>query len=66
MGASKGIRLETVKAALAAGHRVRAFARSAARMTLSGPGLGRFAGDAANPGAVASALASADVVSGRW
>ena len=30
IGASKGIGLETVKAALAAGHTVRAFARSAA------------------------------------
>ncbi|MCJ2043079.1 hypothetical protein MKK58_00725 [Methylobacterium sp. J-078] len=37
MGASQGIGLETVKAALAAGHRVRAFARSAARIDPLGP-----------------------------
>ncbi len=62
IGASKGIGLETVKAALAAGHRVRAFARSAAAMTLSGPGLERFSGDAVNAGDVASALDGVDIV----
>ena len=46
IGASKGIGLETVKAALAAGHRVRAFARSAADIAVSDPGLERFSGDA--------------------
>jgi hypothetical protein len=35
---SQGIGLETVKAALAAGHRVRAFARSAGKIDLSDPG----------------------------
>ena len=39
IGASQGIGLETVKAALAAGHRVRAFARSAGRIELSDPDL---------------------------
>ena len=62
IGASKGIGLETVKAALAAGHRVRAFARSAGSMTLSGAGLERFAGNAVNAGDVASALDGVDVV----
>lgn len=62
IGASKGIGLETVKAALAAGHRVRAFARSAAGMTLSGEGLERFAGDALNAADVASALDGINVV----
>ena len=62
IGASKGIGLETVRAALAAGHRVRAFARSAAGMTLSGPGLERFPGDAVDAGDVASALDGVDVV----
>jgi len=62
IGASKGIGLETTKAALAAGHRVRAFARSASGMTLSGAGLERFSGDALNSGDVASALDGIDVV----
>ncbi|KQP55257.1 epimerase [Methylobacterium sp. Leaf399] len=62
IGASKGIGLETVKAALAAGHRVRAFARSAAGIALAGAGLERFSGDALNAGDVASALVGVDVV----
>jgi putative NADH-flavin reductase len=62
IGASKGIGLETVKAALAAGHRVRAFARSASAMTLSEAGLERFSGDALNAGDVASAVDGVDVV----
>jgi len=62
IGASKGIGLETTKAALAAGHRVRAFARSASGMTLSGAGLERFSGDALNSGDVVSALDGIDVV----
>ena len=48
VGASNGIGLETVKAALAAGHRVRAFARSAAKIALSDANLERFTGDAFN------------------
>ena len=62
IGASKGIGLETAKASLAAGHHVRAFARSAAAMTLSGAGLERFPGDARNAGDLASALDGIDVV----
>jgi len=62
IGASKGIGLETATAALAAGHRVRAFARSASAMTLSGAGLERFPGDALNAGDVASALDGVDLV----
>jgi putative NADH-flavin reductase len=62
MGASHGIGLETVKAALVAGHRVRTFARSAGRMTLSDPNLERFTADALNPIDVASALEGVDVV----
>src|SRR6195952_4072797 len=61
IGASKGIGLVTVKAALAAGHRVRAFARSASAMTLSEAGLERFSGDALNARDVASALDGIDV-----
>ncbi|XYD11904.1 NAD(P)-binding oxidoreductase (plasmid) [Methylobacterium sp. NMS12] len=62
LGASKGIGLETVKAALAAGHGVRAFARSAAGIDLSDPGLERFTGDALDAGDVANALEGIDVV----
>lgn len=62
IGASNGIGLETVKASLAAGHRVRAFARSAARIELSDPNLERFVGDALKAGDVAAALDGVDVV----
>ncbi|MDR7039468.1 putative NADH-flavin reductase [Methylobacterium sp. BE186] len=62
IGASRGIGLETVKAALAAGHRVRAFARSASSLGISAPELERFAGDARNSGDVAAALDGIDAV----
>ena len=39
MGASRGVGLETVKQALAAGHRVRAMARSADRIDLDDANL---------------------------
>ena len=44
IGASQGIGLETVKAAAAAGHRVRAFARSANAIAVSEPGVERCPG----------------------
>ncbi len=62
IGASKGIGLVTTKAALAAGHRVRAFARSAAGIGLPDPSLERFTGDAVNAADVAAALDGVDVV----
>ncbi|KMO19829.1 NAD(P)-dependent oxidoreductase [Methylobacterium platani] len=62
IGASQGIGLETVKAALAAGHRVRAFARSAGRIELSDPDLERFPGDALSATDVGAALEGIDVV----
>jgi putative NADH-flavin reductase len=62
IGASKGIGLETVKAALAAGHRVRAFARSANRIEMSAPNLERFPGDALNRRDVEAALDGVDAV----
>ncbi|WP_132256123.1 NAD(P)-dependent oxidoreductase [Methylobacterium segetis] len=62
IGASRGIGLETVKAALAAGHRVRAFARSASSLGISAPELERFAGDARNSGDIAAALDGIDAV----
>lgn len=62
MGASRGIGLETVKAALAAGHRVRAFARSAASIPLRDERLERFTGDALDRASVTKALAGVDGV----
>ncbi|MCJ2106742.1 NAD(P)H-binding protein [Methylobacterium sp. E-041] len=62
IGASNGIGLETVKAALGAGHRVRAFARSAARIDLSGANLERFTGDALKVADVEAALVGVDGV----
>jgi putative NADH-flavin reductase len=62
IGASKGIGLETARQALEAGHRVRAFSRSAAAMTLSSPNLERVSGDALQTRDVEAALDGVDVV----
>ncbi|CFX01117.1 NAD-dependent epimerase/dehydratase [Candidatus Filomicrobium marinum] len=62
IGASRGIGLETAKAALAAGHRVRAFARSASNIPLSDKNLEKFPGDALSANDVARALDDVDVV----
>jgi putative NADH-flavin reductase len=62
IGASKGIGLETTRQALAAGHHVRALARSAAAMPLSDPKLEKRVGDALKSGDVEAALADVDVV----
>ena len=62
MGASRGIGLETVKAALAAGHCVRALARSVERIPLDHPQLAKVAADALDPAAVQRALDGVDVV----
>lgn len=62
IGASQGIGLETVRAALKAGHRVRAFARSADRIELSAPNLERCRGDALNRHDVEAALDGVDAV----
>jgi putative NADH-flavin reductase len=62
IGASRGIGLETVKRALDAGHRVRAFARGAASIPLEAPALARIAGDALDKTGVAAAVANCDVV----
>ena len=64
IGASQGIGLETVKAALAAGHRVRAFARSAGKIGLSDPNLERFPGDALSAPDIAGALDGVEVATG--
>ena len=62
IGASRGIGLETVKAALLAGHNVRALARSAARIPIQNPGLDRVAGNALDSGTIRSTLDGVDVV----
>lgn len=62
IGASKGIGLATTNAALAAGYDVRAFARSAAAMTLSDPRLEKMQGDAKHQQDVEAALDGVDAV----
>src|SRR5262249_28452638 len=56
IGASRGIGLEAVKAALEAGYSVRALARSARRMPVSHPKLEKRAGDALEVATVKRAL----------
>jgi putative NADH-flavin reductase len=62
IGASKGIGLETVKAALAAGHDVRAFARSAESIRISDDKLEKRNGDALQNGDIERALDGIDAV----
>ncbi|MDU8912813.1 NAD(P)-dependent oxidoreductase [Aestuariicoccus sp. MJ-SS9] len=62
IGASKGIGLETVKAALDAGHAVRAFSRSAGGIALDHPLLEKMDGDATSAEDVARALDGVDAV----
>lgn len=62
IGASSGIGLEVVKRALADGHGVRAFARSAEEMDISDAGFEAFAGNALDGGDLARALAGIDAV----
>jgi uncharacterized protein YbjT (DUF2867 family) len=62
IGASSGIGLETVKAALAAGHTVRAFARSANKIGLDDAYLEKVDGDAQDREAVTRALNGQDGV----
>jgi putative NADH-flavin reductase len=62
IGASRGIGLEAVKAALEAGHSVRALARSARRIRLDHPKLEKMAGDALEMATVKRALTGVDVV----
>ncbi len=62
IGASKGIGLETVKAALKAGHTVRALARSAGGIAVEHERLEKLAGDARDGETVKRALDGVDVV----
>ena len=62
VGASRGIGLETVKAALAAGHDVVALARRAHAIPVTSPGLTRIDGDATDPETLACAVHGVDAV----
>jgi uncharacterized protein YbjT (DUF2867 family) len=62
IGASRGIGLETVEAALDAGHSVRALARSAAGITVQNPALEKISGNALDSSTIRSALGGVDVV----
>jgi putative NADH-flavin reductase len=62
IGASRGIGLETVKAALRAGHSVRALARSAASIPIQDIGLNKVSGDALDSDTIRKALEGVDGV----
>jgi putative NADH-flavin reductase len=62
IGASKGIGLETVKQALAEGHEVTAFARSASKIDLFSDNLIKRDGNALVQGDIDAAISGADVV----
>ena len=62
IGASHGIGLETVRAALRAGHSVRALARSAASIPIQDANLDKVSGNALDPDTIRSALRDIDVV----
>jgi putative NADH-flavin reductase len=62
IGASRGIGLETVRAALRAGHSVRALARSAAGISIEDANLDKVAGNALDPDTIRSALQDIGVV----
>ena len=62
IGASRGIGLETVRAALLAGHRVHALARSAASMPIQDTNLVKVSGDALDRDTIRDALQNVDVV----
>jgi uncharacterized protein YbjT (DUF2867 family) len=62
IGASQGIGLAAVSAALAAGHTVRAFARSAHKIAIDDAYLEKVDGDARDPAAVTAALNGQDAV----
>jgi putative NADH-flavin reductase len=62
IGASKGIGLDTTRQALEAGHHVRAFARSADRISLSSSKLEKMPADALESKDVEAGLNGVDVV----
>jgi putative NADH-flavin reductase len=62
IGASHGIGLETVRAAIRAGHDVRALARSAASIPIENSALEKMSGDALDPPTIRNALQDVAVV----
>jgi uncharacterized protein YbjT (DUF2867 family) len=62
IGASHGIGPETVRAALRAGHSVRALARSAASIPIQNANLDKISGNALDPDTIRNALRDIDVV----
>ena len=62
IGASRGIGLETVKAALLAGHSVRALARSAASIPIQNTNLEKVFGDALDTDTIRNALKDVEAV----
>ena len=62
IGASHGIGFETVRAALRAGHSVRALARSAASIPIQDANLDKVSGNALDPDTIRNALRDIDVV----
>ena len=62
IGASRGIGRQAVEQALASGHIVRAFARSADSIDLDDPGLEKRKGDALEPNDLVQALDGIDAV----
>ena len=62
IGASRGIGLETMKAALRAGHSVRPLARSAASIPIQDVGLEKVPGDALDSDTIRNSLQGVDVV----
>ncbi len=62
VGASRGTGLQTVRKALAAGHQVRALARSAATIPIEDEKLEKITGDATDKGALLNALEGVDAV----
>ena len=62
VGASRGIGLETARAALRAGHSVRALARSAASIQIQDANLDKVLGNALDPDTIRNALRDINVV----
>ena len=62
IGASHGIGLETARAALRAGHSVRALARSAATIPIQDANLDKVSGNALDPDTIRNVLRDIDVV----
>ena len=62
IGASRGVGFETVRAALCAGHSVRAMSRSAAGIPIQDTNLEKVSGDALDRDTIRNALQDVDVV----